>query len=104
MLTINSVCFFISGLSELFLKETPERVKRSISKEGKITLKEVAEEFLTFERKGEPVLLYFGLQAVNSMVIVNLPFFITERLGYDSYYIGFALAALLGGSIVSGIF
>lgn len=53
-----------------------------------------------FHRRGVPVYLYLGLQGVNSMLVVNMPFFLLRRLGAPEMYLGFAMASLFGGSLL----
>ncbi len=100
----NSLCFLTSGISELFLTETEARCLKTDKEiaSKKITLSSVIGEFKDLDKKNVPVLLYIGMQAVNSLIILNLPFFITRRLGFESRYIGYGLAALMGGSILIG--
>lgn len=104
LLAVNSICFLSSGISELFLKENESRnqKKRINASNNKINFPKAFKDFIKLERKGAPVFLYLGMQAVNSMIILNLPFFITHRLGFESRFIGYGLAGLLGGSILSG--
>ncbi len=105
LLLINSACFFASGISEVFLKELPFRARREkIRRLSPVrSFSVLAKDFLGLKRKGAPVFLYLGMQAVNTLVLLNLPFFFTERLGLSAQFIGYGLAALLGGSILSGM-
>lgn len=104
LLAVNSLCFFLSGISELFLKEPRKlsKLQKSDALNKNFSLKYAVIEFINLEKNGVPVFMYFGMQAVNSLIVLNLPFFITRRLGFESRYIGFALAGLLGGSILAG--
>lgn len=106
LLLINSACFTASGISELFLKENQLRgnAEKTYVSRNKIDIFKTVKDFIDLDKKGPPVFLYLGMQAVNSMIVLNLPFFITRRLGFETGYIGYGLAGLLGGSILSGLF
>lgn len=105
LLLINSVCFFASGISEVFLKELPfhARQKKIHRLPPVRSFSVLIKDFLELNRRGAPVLLYPGMQAVNTLVLLNLPFFFTERLDLNAQFIGYGLASLLGGSILSGM-
>ncbi len=101
MLFINAASFLLSGVSELFLtdsrKEKPAGGVRH-------SFKGVLHELYRAESEGAPILLYLVAQAAGAAVLVNLPFFLTQRHLFPPSYLGFAMAALFGGSILSGIF
>ncbi|OQX28736.1 MAG: hypothetical protein B0D92_07355 [Spirochaeta sp. LUC14_002_19_P3] len=100
LLIINGLGFLLSGVSEMFLHHLPGGNASRPRGEFPRLLK----SFFNLCRGRVPVFLYLGMQAVNTLLMVSLPFFLTRRLGLDARFLGYALAALLGGSILSGMF
>ena len=108
MLLCSALGFLISGISELFLSD-PGR-KRYIQLQAatsagprRLLDRSVLDRIMGIEGRGGSILLFIGLQAVNSMLIVNLPFYITRRLEFPPEFLGFAMASLFGGSIAIGL-
>jgi len=104
LLGLGALAFGLSGISEFFLKDRhrPRRLifpKREKKTKGLIELMGLMR---TLEARGAGILLLLGVQGINSMVIINLPFFLTRRLGYHQAFLGYAMASLFGGSIVMG--
>ncbi|MBN1687016.1 MAG: MFS transporter [Spirochaetales bacterium] len=98
ILFINGATFLLSGISELFLTENRRATgpgKRKHSLGG------LFRELRVTEARGAPVLLYLVSQAAGAAILVNLPFFLGHYLKLPPDYLGYAMAALLGGSIIS---
>ncbi len=106
LLLINSLCFFGSGISELFLRESGKRPKMSpgVKAVSGRKLSELSKDFFSLDKKGVPLYLYLGMQGINCLLVLNIPFLLTKRLGFPVQFIGYGLAGLLGGSILSGLF
>lgn len=101
MLFINAASFLLSGVSELFLTDSR---KQKPAGGARHSFKGVLRELYRAESEGAPIVLYLFAQAAGAAVLVNLPFFLTQRHLFPPSYLGFAMAALFGGSILSGIF
>jgi len=99
MLFLNAAAFFMSAVSELFLTDSRGKVE---AKKRKRTFASLVGELLSVQSQGAPVLMYLASQAAGAAVLVNLPFFLGERLHFPANYLGYAMASLLGGSILTG--
>jgi len=104
-------CFVLSAVMELFIK-IPFVKRESDDGIGKIIKKDFSES-IRFIRKEKPA-IGKGLVAIcginlflSSMIIVGLPYMVTERLGFDAALAnrlyGFAQGALAAGGLAGGI-
>lgn len=100
ILLINAASFLLSSVSEFFLSEPQTRRARG---DAKRSFAGLFAELRKVDSQGAPVLLYLASQTAGAAILVNLPFFVTETLSFSPSYLGFAMASLLGGSIISSL-
>jgi len=111
LLAANGIGFFLSGLSELSLLG-PARRSRQSGPGGRVaratgrgsTLKALGVELRDVQAKGAPIIAYLGLQAAAAFIMVSLPTFLRTRMLLGEEYLGYAMAALLTGSIAAALF
>lgn len=107
VLWICVACFFFSAVMELFI-----RISSPKQDFGGGIWKTVKEDFsgsVHFIRREKPmiwkvVLVLCGINLfLSSMIIVGLPYMITEVLGLDEVLYGFAQGALAAGGLTGGV-
>lgn len=108
VLWICVACFFFSAVMELFI-----RIPSPKQDFGGGIWRMVKEDFsgsVHFIRREQPlvwklVLVLCGINLfLSSMIIVGLPYMITEVLGLDEALYGFAQGALAAGGLAGGVF
>lgn len=105
LLVISGAGFLFSGFWERTSADAPKSAGDSAHGVGdeNFSLRGVMghiRRLHAFHRLGVPVYLYLGIQGVNSMLVINMPFFLLRRLGAPEMFLGLAMAALFGGSLL----
>ncbi len=105
------LCFLLSAFMELFIKIP--FVKQKTGSKLREMIREDFSQSITFIRKEKPVIgkVLVAICGINlflsSMIIVALPYIITEVLNFDTTFAnklyGFAQGALAAGGLVGGI-
>ena len=105
------LCFLLSAFMELFIKIP--FVKQKTGSKLREMIREDFSQSITFIRKEKPVIgkVLVAICGINlflsSMIIVALPYIITEVLNFDTTFAnklyGFAQGALAAGGLIGGI-
>ncbi|MCL2865018.1 MAG: MFS transporter [Lachnospiraceae bacterium] len=107
LLYVSSICFALAATMEIFIR-IPSTKQKAFAHIGNMVKSDLKDSFHFITKKKPLLLKLVGIICVLSMLIspillVGLPVLITQNLGLDSQFFGYAKAVSMVGGLVGGL-